>query len=83
MPQTDLVLQALTSRPRAVKWYYNKGGRNWVLAPERVLDEQLSRALSTDTATIGELAQDDQELSRSALEEFYGIIADLRILVDK
>ena len=52
-----------------VGWHCERHGRNWVLAPQRVLDAQRDRDLATDTAALSLLANDDPQFSGEAYRE--------------
>lgn len=51
-PRSDLIREAINSTALQIDWHYDKEGRNWVLAPRRVLEEQKKRSLPTDAAAI-------------------------------
>jgi hypothetical protein len=53
-----------------VDWFFGRPGRNWVLAPRRVLDVQRERSLPTDRAAIKLLMAEDQPFCELAVQDF-------------
>jgi hypothetical protein len=79
-PKLDVVRDAINRTVRQIEWYYDKPGRNWVLAPMRILDTQRARSLPTDVAAINELVDLDQGFCQAAMTVFSDIIRNLEEL---
>lgn len=80
-PKSDLIRDAINRTFLQVDWDYHKVGRNWVLVPRRVLEEQSARSLPTDVAAIDVLVEEDQKFCRSAMDDFSRMLLNLEEIV--
>jgi len=53
------------------------GGRNWFLVPRKVLDVQHERSLTTDTAAMRTLMNEDQHFCTAAVSDLECLVEDL------
>jgi hypothetical protein len=67
-PRLDEALQTTVDSFRGrVKWLFELQGRNWVLAPDRLIQLQQERRLPTDSVAVRTLAEEDPSFSEAAL----------------
>jgi hypothetical protein len=80
-PKSDLIQNAIDRTVLQMDWYYNKIGRNWVLTPRRILEEQRTRSLPTDVAALNALVEEDQDFCQNAMADFSRILRNLEELI--
>ncbi|WP_436992065.1 hypothetical protein [Streptomyces sp. enrichment culture] len=77
----DTVLQAVHSTPTKTDWVFDTSGRNWILAPARVMEGGTQANSSYFHDATQTLIEHDQAFCYTALQDFDAILNTLEMAI--